>query len=179
LDGAVVATSILSPCGLVKSTDFLAHRNFFFPSHSPNQSIPRITSIPLDVRTTRSAWKSIPLILRLTHGHTWVDFISPFGDLTNKCAFTELIGISCFATNCSVLKECDAPESNKTITGTELIGNVSSTIPGASWTCSTVTWFTLPRTEFRWLLLIWELAFPWCIWDVGCPNLWPLSFWGV
>jgi hypothetical protein len=61
-----------------------------------------------------------------------VDFISPFGEPTNKCVFIELIGILCFATNCSVMNECDAPESIKTIAGTELTGNVTSTIPGAS-----------------------------------------------
>jgi hypothetical protein len=72
------------------------------------------------------------LILRLTHGHTYVDFISPFGELTKKCVFIELIGISCFATNNLVMKECDAPESNKTVAGTELTKNVPSTTPGAS-----------------------------------------------
>jgi hypothetical protein len=122
----------------------LAHK--IIPSHSPNQSIPRITSIPLDVRTIRSAWKSIPLILRLTHGHIYVDFISPFWELINKCVFIELIGISCFTTNCSVMKECDAPESNKTVAGIELTENVPNTTPGASWAYSAVTWFTLPRT---------------------------------
>jgi hypothetical protein len=84
------------------------------PSHSPNQSIPSIRSIPLDVRTTKSVSKSIPLILRLARGHIWVDFISPFGEPSSKCVFIELIGILYFATNCSVMNECDAPESNKT-----------------------------------------------------------------
>jgi hypothetical protein len=68
----------------------------------------------------------------LTGGHKWVDFISPFRELINKCVFIELIGIPCFSTNCSVMNECDALESNKTVAGTELTGNVSSTIPGAS-----------------------------------------------
>jgi hypothetical protein len=61
-----------------------------------------------------------------------VDFISPFGKPISKCVFIELIGILCFATNYSVMNECDAPESNKIVAGTELTGNVSSTIPGAS-----------------------------------------------
>jgi hypothetical protein len=61
-----------------------------------------------------------------------VDFISPFGEPISKCVFIELIGILCFATNCSVMNECDAPESNKTVAGTELKGNVSSTIPKVS-----------------------------------------------
>jgi hypothetical protein len=53
----VAANSILSPCRVVKSTDFLAHK--MIPSCLLNQSIPRITSIPLDVRITKSASKSI------------------------------------------------------------------------------------------------------------------------
>jgi hypothetical protein len=61
-----------------------------------------------------------------------VDFISPFGEPIRKCVFIELIGILCFATNCSVLNECDAPESIKTVVGTEFTGNVPSTTPGVS-----------------------------------------------
>jgi hypothetical protein len=60
-----------------------------------------------------------------------------------------------------------------------LTGNVSSTKSRVSGACSAVTWFTLPHTKFRCPLLIWEFALPWCIWNVCCPNLWPLSFWGV
>jgi hypothetical protein len=44
-----------------------------------------------------------------------VDFISPLGELINKCVFMELLGTSCFVTNFSVMNECDAPESNKTV----------------------------------------------------------------
>jgi hypothetical protein len=36
------------------------------------------------------------------------------------------------ATNCSVMNECVVLESNKTVAGIELTGNVSSTTPGAS-----------------------------------------------
>jgi hypothetical protein len=61
-----------------------------------------------------------------------VDFISPFGKSISKCVFIELIGILCFATNYSAMNECDAPESNKIVIDTKLIGNVSSTKPGAS-----------------------------------------------
>jgi hypothetical protein len=101
LDGAVAITSILSLCRLVMSTDFLAHK--IIPSHWPNQSIPSIISILLDLRTTRSAWKSIHQILTLTCGHPYVDFISPFGEPISKCVFIKLIGILCFVANCSVL----------------------------------------------------------------------------
>jgi hypothetical protein len=68
----------------------------------------------------------------LTCGHTYVDFISPFGEPINKCVFVKIIGVLCFATNSSVMNECDVPESNKTVAGIELTGNVSSTIPGVS-----------------------------------------------
>jgi hypothetical protein len=56
-----------------------------------------------------------------------VDFISPLGELINKCVFMELLGTSCFVTDFSVINECDAPESNKIFAGTELIRNVPST----------------------------------------------------
>jgi hypothetical protein len=56
----------------------------------------------------------------MTCGHTWVDFISPFREPISKCVFIELIGIPCFATKFSVMNECDAPESNRTVAGTEL-----------------------------------------------------------
>jgi hypothetical protein len=49
-----------------------------------------------------------------------------------RCVFIELIGILCFATNCSVMNECDAPESNKIIADTELIGNIPNKTLGAS-----------------------------------------------
>jgi hypothetical protein len=39
----------------------------------------------------------------------------------------ELMGTSYFATNYSIINECDAPESNRTVAGTELIRNVPST----------------------------------------------------
>jgi hypothetical protein len=39
----------------------------------------------------------------------------------------ELLGTSCFVTNFSVINECDALESNKTVAGAELIRNVPST----------------------------------------------------
>jgi hypothetical protein len=41
----------------------------------------------------------------------------------------ELIDRLCFVTNWSVMKECDAPESNKTVAGIELTGNVPNTTP--------------------------------------------------
>jgi hypothetical protein len=45
----------------------------------------------------------------------------------------------CFSTNDSVINECDAPESNKTKEGMELIRNISYTTSASSGTDSVVT----------------------------------------
>jgi hypothetical protein len=82
---------------LVRNTDFVWH--WITPSHAHNQSIPRITSIPHDFRTARLDRKSIPLILRFTHGHKWMAFISPPGELTSNGVFIGPIGMLCFPTN--------------------------------------------------------------------------------
>jgi hypothetical protein len=39
-----------------------------------------------------------------------------------------IIGRSCFTTNYDDIKECDAPESNKTIAGCELARNIPNTM---------------------------------------------------
>jgi hypothetical protein len=45
----------------------------------------------------------------------------------------------CFSTNGSVINECDAPESNKTEAGMELIRNIPNTMSVSSGTDSAVT----------------------------------------
>jgi hypothetical protein len=45
----------------------------------------------------------------------------------------------CFSTNDSVINECDAPESNKTEAGIELIRNIPYTTSASSGTDSDVT----------------------------------------
>jgi hypothetical protein len=42
------------------------------------------------------------------------------------------------------MKECDAPESKRTVAEWELTLNVPSITSGASWAVSVDTWFTLP-----------------------------------
>jgi hypothetical protein len=86
--------SILFPCLLVKTTYLLRH--WITPSCLRNQSITRITSIPQNFKTTRSARNSISLSLRFTRGHMWLTFISPPGELTSNGVFIRLIGKLCF-----------------------------------------------------------------------------------
>jgi hypothetical protein len=44
----------------------------------------------------------------------------------------ECMGMPCFATNSAEIKECDAPESNKTDAGAELMRNIPNTTSRAS-----------------------------------------------
>ena len=53
-------------------------------------------------------------------GHKYEAFIPPQGELTNMGFGMMHMGILCFATYRAVIKECDAPESNKTEAGAEL-----------------------------------------------------------
>jgi hypothetical protein len=50
-----------------------------------------------------------------------------------------------FSTKFSVTKEWDAPESNSTLAGVELIRNVSRTMSDASAASSAQTWFRRPQ----------------------------------
>jgi hypothetical protein len=50
----------------------------------------------------------------------------------------ELLGTSCFVTNRSVINECDAPESNKTVAGIELIRNVNIFVSLSFFSCHMV-----------------------------------------
>ena len=54
--------------------------------------------------------------------------ISPPGELTSNFLLIGCLGTLCFSTNILVMKECDAPVSNKTEAGIELIRNVPSTV---------------------------------------------------
>ena len=53
--------------------------------------------------------------------------ISPPGELMRIGSFRVLVANPCFPTNALDMKECDAPVSNKTITGIELTQNVPIT----------------------------------------------------
>jgi hypothetical protein len=61
-----------------------------------------------------------PLMAILTVGHIYLVFISPAGELTIMVYLMMVMGKLCFATNLDVMKECDAPESNKTVAGESL-----------------------------------------------------------
>jgi hypothetical protein len=73
-----------------------------------------MTSIPDEFKTIRSAMNSTPLILSLTLGHSKVALISPPGELTSIVFFKVCMSKVFFFTKCADIKECDAPESNKT-----------------------------------------------------------------
>jgi hypothetical protein len=53
----------------------------------------------------------------LIAGHICLVFISPPGELTIMVYFMMAMGKLCFVTNFDDMKECDAPESNKTVAG--------------------------------------------------------------
>ncbi|PUZ70000.1 hypothetical protein GQ55_2G182800 [Panicum hallii var. hallii] len=94
-----------------------------------NQSIPRITSIPPDLSTTKSARNSTPLKLILTHGQPNRQLMSPPGVRVNRGVFSSTVGILCFSTKLEDMNECDAPESNSTVARAELTRYSPSTTP--------------------------------------------------
>ena len=97
----------------------------------------------------RICQKLYPLISTLTLGHIRVACISPPGKLIIICFFIGHFGILCSLTNRCAMKECEAPESNKTNAGLELTRYVHITTSWASCADSVVTWLTLPCTWFH------------------------------
>jgi hypothetical protein len=63
----------------------------------------------------------------LITGHICFVLISPPGELTSMVCFMIVMGKSCFTTNDEDIKDCDAPESNKTVVGCELARNIPNT----------------------------------------------------
>jgi hypothetical protein len=84
-------------------------------------------SMSLESKTMRFVRKSTPLMVILTAGHICFVLISPPGELTSMACFIIVMDRCCFATNDDDIKECDAPESNKTIAGCELVKNIPNT----------------------------------------------------
>jgi hypothetical protein len=68
-----------------------------------------------------------------------VAFLSPPGELMCKIFLRGCFGRIYFSMNDSVINECDAPESNKTEAGKELIRNISYTTSASLGIDSTVT----------------------------------------
>jgi hypothetical protein len=66
-------------------------------------------------------------MLILTAGHISLVIISPLGELTSMICFMIAISRIHFATKLDVMNECDAPESNKTVAGCELMRNIPNT----------------------------------------------------
>ena len=113
----------------------------------PNQSIPRITSIPSDWRTIRSARNSIPFIIILTRGQLKKHLILAPGECVIKGVFNKNVGILCLSTNFEAMKEWDAPESNKTFARVESTRNSPRTTSGAFYASWTSMWLTRPRPK--------------------------------
>jgi hypothetical protein len=71
--------------------------------------------------------ENFPIIVMLTFGHAWLDNISPLGELINNLFFIKIIGMLYRDMHCVDMKECEALESNNTVTGLELIENIPNT----------------------------------------------------
>jgi hypothetical protein len=56
----------------------------------------------------------------------------PLGEFTNIEFFMAQKGILCVLTNACDMKECDAPESKRTVAGVEWTSNVPSITSGSS-----------------------------------------------
>jgi hypothetical protein len=64
----------------------------------------------------------------LITGHICFVRISPPGELTSMVYFMIVMGSWCLTTNDDDIKECDVPESNKTVVGCELARNIPNTM---------------------------------------------------
>src|SRR6185295_14129469 len=113
-----------TPSGFVRCTTLSVQP--MRPLCQLNQSIPRITSIPLDLSTTRSAKNSTPLKLILTHKQPSWHLMSPLGVRVNRGIFSSTIGILCLSTKLDDMNECDAPESNNIFARVEQTRNSPS-----------------------------------------------------
>jgi hypothetical protein len=71
-------------------------------------------------------------MLILAAEHICLVLISPPGELTSMVCFMIVIGRLYFVIKFDDVNECDAPESNKTVTGCELIRNILNI---TSWAC--------------------------------------------
>jgi hypothetical protein len=64
----------------------------------------------------------------LIAGHICFVRISPLGELRSMVCFMIVMGSWCLTTNDDDIKECNAPESNKTVAGRELARNIPNTM---------------------------------------------------
>ena len=97
-----------------------------------NHSIPRMRSI-LDIfKTMGGTWNSRPSISTGTLRLTMVVRHWPAGVCTTSGLFISSNLRPCMDAKSSDMKECDAPESNKTEVGAELTRRVPNTVAGRS-----------------------------------------------
>jgi hypothetical protein len=94
-----------------------------------NQSIPKITSIPWDGKTVKSAKNTTPLKRILTWEHlSWHKRSDP-GVWKGISRWVE--GMPCFSTKLVAINEWDAHESKSTVVGVNSTRNSPSTTLGA------------------------------------------------
>jgi hypothetical protein len=84
-------------------------------------------SIPLDCKTIVFAQKFLPIIYIFTTRHWYIALIFPPGEFTIMELGIMHRGMEYLATYSAEIKECDAPESNKSNAGAELTRNILNT----------------------------------------------------
>jgi hypothetical protein len=93
-----------------------------------NQSIPKITSFPLDGKTVKSARNTTPLKRILTWEHlSWHRRLDP-GVWVTKGISRGVEGMPCFSTKLVAMKEWDAPESSGSKFNKELTEHYSRSL---------------------------------------------------
>ena len=83
--------------------------------------------------------KSTPLKVRFAEGQQCAAGIDPLGEFTSIWVFIAIKCMLCVLTNACEIKECEAPESKRTLAGIELRLNVPIITPGASMAVSGAT----------------------------------------
>jgi hypothetical protein len=96
-----------------------------------NQSIPKITSIPWDGKTAKSATNTTPLKRILTWEHLRWHRRSDPGVRVTKAIYRDAVGMPCFSTKPVAMNEWDAHESKSTASGVNSTRNSPSTSLGA------------------------------------------------
>ena len=94
-------------------------------------------------------------------------YIVPPGEFTSIGFFLATSGMLWILTACE-MNVCEAPESNKTVAGIELMLNVPIIISGPSWTVSVATLFTVAAEAVDFWLLFCLLNFSGQSYDI-CP----------
>src|ERR1041385_5795572 len=107
-----------------------------------SQSMPKMTSMSERGKTTRGEEKMAPWIQICTSGILPADCILELGEAIARGTGNLSRGRSSELAKASDMKEWEAPESNKTVAGTEHTSNLPSTISDDCWASAKVTLFT-------------------------------------